>query len=57
MTRDEFNKYYKKELDTFKSGVVADKEQIVNDLHKKLKEDGYEEMIKHRELESDIKKN
>ena len=51
MTRDEFNKYYKKELSTFESNLTDEKSRIKSLLHDKFRDQGYSEVIEHREAE------
>lgn len=51
MTRDEFQKYYKKEINDFRNGVVAEKAEIKKNLHDKFRTQGYDEVIGIREQE------
>jgi hypothetical protein len=59
MTKEQFEKFYKKELTDFKNNVLNDKEAIKTDIRDRLRSDGYNEMLNIREEEfgSDIKKN
>lgn len=51
MTRDEFDKYYSKEINQFKTSLISEKEKIKIALHDKFKTDGYGEAISNRESE------
>jgi hypothetical protein len=59
MKKEQFEKYYKKELNDFRNSAIEDKNNIQNDIREKLKSLGYEDILKIREEEisSDIKKN
>jgi hypothetical protein len=51
ITKDEFQKYYKTELNNFRNGVVAEKTEIKKNLHNKFRTQGYDEVIGIREQE------
>jgi len=51
MTREEFDKYYKSEIDQFKTSLISEKEKIKSSLHDKFKTDGYGDAISNREQE------
>ena len=57
MTREEFQKFYKKELNDFKSDLISDKEKTKRYLRDQLKEVGYDELVRAKEESIDIKKN
>lgn len=54
VTREEFNNFYKKEISTFQSNLISEKERIKSVLHAKFREEGYDEAVRHREM--DLKK-
>lgn len=54
VTREEFNNFYKKEISTFQSNLISEKERIKSVLHAKFREGGYDEAVNHRER--DLKK-
>jgi hypothetical protein len=51
MTRDEFNNYYKKEIQSFTTNLTDEKTRVKTLLHDKFRDQGYSEVIEHREAE------